>query len=234
MVVGREEAGVFAAEIERLFQMRDHRREVVRRPRPRPGIVGGGAVRVGARDIVRRDLDRLLEVAPYDADQAGVVVVRRQALGIGFEIIDQPAERRIDEPFMRQPAKRRGLTAARGSATGGHVSGLVPRQHRAGGIEIVNLQQQALELRELHFGRSSGVVRPRLSRLGPALADLARLDPGFPGFGGFAHAWLLHRPDRSCTICTAGSIQPLTNFRTYLAPVGTADDKKPKRKSAQE
>ena len=116
-------------------------------------------MRVGARDIVRRDLDRLLEVAPYDADQAGVVVVRRQALGIGFEIIDQPAERRIDEPFMRQPAERRGLTAARGSATGGHVSGLVPRQHRAGGIEIVDLQQQALELRELRFGRSSGVVR---------------------------------------------------------------------------
>ena len=100
--VRREEGGIFAAQVECPFEIRHHGREVVRRPRPRPCIVGGGAVRVRARDIVRRYLDLLLIFAACDTDQARVVVVVRQALAKASERVDQRAERRRDRPLVRK------------------------------------------------------------------------------------------------------------------------------------
>ena len=108
VLVGSEEAGIFAAEIERLFQIRHHGGEVVRRPRPRPGVVGGRAVRVRARDVVGRDLDRLLVVAARDADEAGVVGIVRQAFAERRKRVEQPADR-----WARPPARARGGTASR-------------------------------------------------------------------------------------------------------------------------
>ncbi len=81
MLVGREKPGVFATEIERLFQERQHGREVIGRPRSRPGIIGGGADRVGARDMLGGNLDRFFEVASRDADQACSVRVRGEIVG---------------------------------------------------------------------------------------------------------------------------------------------------------
>ena len=75
--IGRKEAGIFPAQLDGPFEERRHGREVVGRPRPRPGVVGRRAGRAGARDIVGRHLDRLFEVAFRHPDQAGVVGIRR-------------------------------------------------------------------------------------------------------------------------------------------------------------
>ena len=147
-------------------------------------------MRVGASDVIRRNLDRPLEVAPHDADQARLVRVRRQGLGVGLQIVDQPAEHGIDEPLMREPAQHRRLAAARRRTTGRHVRSLVPGQHRARSIEIVNLQEPALELREFHFGRPAGVARSKPLRFGcvdGGVRCFCRLARRLPGFGRFSH-----------------------------------------------
>ncbi len=102
MLVGREELGVFAAEIEGLVEERHHGREIIRRPRAGPGLERGGAVRIGARDVGGRNPARLLEIAGCDADQASVVGIGGQAVGIGSKLAEEAAERRIDGAFMRQ------------------------------------------------------------------------------------------------------------------------------------
>ena len=131
VLVGREEVGVLPAEVERLLEQRAHGGEVVGRPRARPGIVGGGAERAPAGDELGRHLGRLVEVAPHDAHQARIVAVVGQALGIGRQIVEQLAERRIGEPLVRQPAQGRALPGPRGRSALGHVGGLVPAEHRA-------------------------------------------------------------------------------------------------------
>ena len=73
VLVGRKVRGILSAELECPFEIGHHRREVVGRPRPRPCIVGGGAVCDGARDMVGRYLDLLLIFTVCDTDQARVV-----------------------------------------------------------------------------------------------------------------------------------------------------------------
>ena len=119
VLVGREEVGVSAAEVERLLEQRAHGGEVVGRARPRPGLVGGRAERAPAGDELGRHLDRLVEVAARDADQAGVVGVGGQALGMGLQVVEQLAERRVGELLVRQPAQRRALPARAAAPPGG-------------------------------------------------------------------------------------------------------------------
>ena len=124
--VGREEAGVFAADIEGLFQEWRHGGEVVRRPRPRPGIVGCRAERVGARHVFGRHLDRLLEVPARHADERRVVVVVGQSPRICRERVEELAKLRVHRFFVREPVQRRALAPARLRAALRHVGGLIP------------------------------------------------------------------------------------------------------------
>ena len=127
--------------------------KVVGRTRSRPGVVGGRAVLVGARDPFGGHLDRLLEVAPRDADQRGIVGIGRQAFGIGHERVDQPAERGIDRALMRHAGDTVALWRPRADGAAlRHVGGLVPAQHRPDRAEIADLEQPALELLEPVFG----------------------------------------------------------------------------------
>ena len=151
--VGREKAGVLAAEVERPLQQRPHGGEVVGGARPGPGVVGGRAVRAPAGDEVGRHLDRLLEVAARDADEAGVVAVWRQAVGVGLQRVEQLAERRIGELLMCQPAQHGALPGARRCPARRHVGRLVPAQHGARRGEIADLAQPAPELFELGLRR---------------------------------------------------------------------------------
>ena len=92
MVVWCKEIRVFATELDRLFQERQHRREVIRRPRSRPGIIGGGAECSGASYVVWRDLERFFEVAPCNTDQARVIRVWRKTLSKRCERVEQPTK----------------------------------------------------------------------------------------------------------------------------------------------
>lgn len=88
MFVGRKVGGIFSAKVQCPFEIRHHGREVVRRPHPRPCVVGGGGMRGRARDMVRRYLDLLLIFALCDTDQARVIGIIRQPLAIVRQCVD--------------------------------------------------------------------------------------------------------------------------------------------------
>ena len=97
VVVGREEAGILAAEIERLLQdtaawwrSRWPAARASRRRR-RPSRAALQRATKSAGTLIAFSI-----VAPRDADQARVVIVGRQAFGVGREAIEQLAERRIE------------------------------------------------------------------------------------------------------------------------------------------
>ncbi len=100
-----------------------------------------------------RHLAGLLEVASGDADQACVVAVVGQPFGIRLERVDEPAQRRIDRPLVREPAQHRDLAGARAGAAVRHVGGLIPVEQAAGRLEIADLGEAALELGELVLRR---------------------------------------------------------------------------------
>ena len=146
VAVRREETRVFAAQLQRLFQIRHHRGEIVRRPRTRPGIVGRRAMRIRARDVIRRHLDRLLVLPPRDADQARIVMILRQALAVAREPIQQLADLGRNPPLVRKAGEQRGLPPARLRAALRHVGRLIPIQHGSGRAQIGDLAQPRLEL----------------------------------------------------------------------------------------
>ncbi len=150
--VGTEVVGKPAAEIQRLLEIGPHGGEVVGRPRARPGVVGGRAHLAPARDEIGRHLGRLLVVAAHDADEAGIVGARRAGSPHRRQPIEQPAERRIGELLVREPAERRALAGTRGGPALGHVGRLIPAEHGAGIAEVGNLEQPPPQLRQLGFG----------------------------------------------------------------------------------
>ena len=201
--VGGEEAGILAAEVERLLQEGTHGGEVVGRARARPGVVGGRAHLAPAGDEVRGHLDGPLVVAPGDADEAR----RRRSRGAGCRhraaraSSSLPSAGSVDL-LVREPAKRGALPPARGGAALGHVGGLVPAEHRAGRAEVADLEQPALELVELAVGAGrgrglAGLCR-RPFRRGLGFSRRFRLG-GRLGLGLRAHArGVLRNRGRNC------------------------------------
>ena len=116
VVVGAEIAGVLAAEIQRLLQEGAHGREVVGRPRPRPGVVGG---RAHLARSARRNRRAPWWPSRSRAGRRGSGWRRRSRRAgssrVGGEAVEQPAERRIGELLVRQPAaaSRPGARARR-------------------------------------------------------------------------------------------------------------------------
>src|SRR5439155_20474332 len=104
--------------------------------------------------------------------------------------------------LVREPAQRCPLAPARSGSLLGHVGGLVPGQDRGGAVQVVDLEQAALELRKSVLGRPPVVASrwaglPRARRYGPAGAGFASscsLGFGLAGFGlagfGLAGFWL--------------------------------------------
>ena len=113
-------------------------------------------MRAPACDEVGGHLHRLLEVAARDADETGIVAVLRQAIGVGLQLVEQPAECRIGEPLVRQPAQEGALPGARHRPTRRHVGGLVPAQHGTRRAEVADLAQTRLEVFEPCFCRRDG------------------------------------------------------------------------------
>jgi hypothetical protein len=126
VLVGGEERGVFAAEIEGTLQQGPHAGKIVVLPRPRPGIVGGRGVRARLLDEAGRNLHGLGEIARRHADEGRIVAVGRQALLIGRQLLDEAAETGIRPALMQEPAHERALPSARVSAGFRHIGGLVP------------------------------------------------------------------------------------------------------------
>ena len=103
-------------------------------------------MRIRARDVVRRHLDRLLVLPPRDADQARIVVILRQALAVAREPVQQPADLGRNPPLVCKAGEQRGLPPARGRAALRHVGRLIPIQHGSGRAQIGDLAQPRLEL----------------------------------------------------------------------------------------
>jgi hypothetical protein len=96
-----------------------------------------------------------LEVAPRDTDEASIVGICRQTVGVGLQLVEQLAERWIRELLMRQPAQRRALSGACCCPARGHVGRLVPAQHGTGRTKIADLAQPVLEVLEHRLRRTN-------------------------------------------------------------------------------
>jgi hypothetical protein len=149
----RVEACIFAAELDVLFQIRPHGGEVVSRPRFGPSHIGSRAVRTRPLDIVGRQPDRLVEVPPRHPDQRGILGIVGQLLTIGCQLIDEPAQFRINGPLMGKSREQRRLAPPRLRSAGRHVGCLVPAQHRIGVVEVADFEQALLQRGELRFRR---------------------------------------------------------------------------------
>jgi hypothetical protein len=152
MIVGRKEAGVFATNIDSLFKERQHGREVVCRSRSGPGIIGRGAERTGAGDVLGGDPERFFEVASCDADYVCFIRIRRETLSIGHEGVEQPAYRWVDELLVCEPVQHCALATSRYCTAPGHVGGLIPAKEGARGNKVADFQQTRLELMQHALG----------------------------------------------------------------------------------
>ena len=148
-----EEIGELAAVVEGLLQIGLNDAEVVGGAGARPRIVTGGFVRLEVTDKLQRHLDHTLVFAARDADEAGVVGVVGQGVGVGLQGIEQAAHLRIHKLLAPEGRQKRQLPPARGGASGGHVGHLVPTEERCRGVEVVDLHQPAAELGQVCLWR---------------------------------------------------------------------------------
>ncbi len=112
-------------------------------------------MRIGARDEFGWDFDRFLEVAPGNADQARIVGIVGQTVGMRSQPVDEPAQRRVDGPLVTEAAQHGALATAGIGPAIGHVGLLIPAEHIAGRTEVADLAQALLELGEPGFGRNA-------------------------------------------------------------------------------
>ena len=147
VVVGAKKSEYSRLSSSVFFQIRRHRGEIVGRPRPRPGIVGRRAVRVRARDVIGRHLDRLLV---FRAARRGSGTHRRdRAAGSRRRASSPSSSLPISGEIDRSCARRessRTLPPARRRAAWRHVGRLVPVQNGSGRAQIGDLAQPRLEL----------------------------------------------------------------------------------------
>ena len=102
--------------------------KVVGRARPRPGVVGGGACALSARDEFGRHLDRPARTRAARRGSGWRRPNRRAALGVGHS--RRAAGRARGRWPSRAPAgEQRALPAARCRAARRHVGRLIPAQH---------------------------------------------------------------------------------------------------------
>ncbi len=141
MLVAGKEVGILPAHIQRLLQGGLHAAEVVGRPRLGPQREGLRHVARKRRSKFGGHLGAPLVVAACHAHQGGIVVVGRQAVGIGLQFVEQAADGGIGGGLMCQPLERRHLAGAAGSPGGRHVRGLVPAQHGVGRGDVIGLAQ---------------------------------------------------------------------------------------------
>ena len=136
------------------LQRRQEDREVVRLARLEPGDVRLAALaRPGGRELGGH-APRLLPVAPRDADQARVVGVVAELLLERRHLVEQAPDLVRDEALVHEPGERRRGLRPGGSALRRHHRPLVPAEHAERPLEIVDLGQPLLQVRE------SGAHRP--------------------------------------------------------------------------
>ena len=101
---------------------------------------------------------------------------------MGLERVEQLAELRIDRLFVHQLAEGGALAGPRAGSAFRHVGCMIPAKQRARGVEVADLEQAALELRELGLCRLSMAQAP--AGFSPAFSRahtdlvLADLGPG--------------------------------------------------------
>ena len=122
--------------------------EVVRLARLEPGDVRLAALARPVGGELGRDAARLLPVAAGDADQARVVGVVVELVLERRELVEQAADLVGDEPLVRDPGERGGHLRAGGGALRRHHRPLVPAGDRGGLLEVVDLGQPLLQIRQ--------------------------------------------------------------------------------------
>ncbi len=119
VLIAGEIVGQLPTQVNGLDQVGLDGLEVVPGPGLGPHLVRLGAVVGQLGHKGRRDAHRPFVLAPRDPDQAGVVRVVGQALRVGPQIVQEPADGRSDELDVGQPLQ------------GGHLPGAGLQRHRA-------------------------------------------------------------------------------------------------------
>ena len=119
--------------------------------------------RRGARDLgveVGRDLERLLEIAARDADQAGLVGIRVEALLVRAQLFEQVADPVLREPLVGDAVERRELLGPCLRPAPGHHRLLVPAEQARCPAQVADLCQPCLQILVVLFHG----VRPQAAR----------------------------------------------------------------------
>src|SRR6266511_2358847 len=161
LIGGIEAVDVAVLELQVLLQMGQHRlvvRVLLRgapvghRERARPAHL--------ARQR-RRNANRLLVVAPRDADQARVVTVVVEAPLELLQVLEEGTELGSDEALVGQPPDRRERVRTCLRAAGRHHHALVPEEQRGRLPQVVDLAEEAFQLIELGICHGANFVRRR-------------------------------------------------------------------------
>ena len=130
-------------------------REVVRLARLEPRDVRLAALPCPVGGELGRNAARLLPVAAGDADQARVVGVVVELVLERRELVEQPSDLVGREPLVRDPGERRSHLRACGRALRRHHRPLVPAGDRGGLLEVVDLRQPLLQIRQRRAHRDA-------------------------------------------------------------------------------
>ena len=122
--------------------------EVVRLARLEPGDVCLAALACPVGCELGRDAACLLPVAAGDADEARVVGVVVELRFVRRELVEQASDLVGDEALVRDPGERGGDLRAGSGALRRHHRTLVPTGDRGGLLEVVDLGQPLLQIRQ--------------------------------------------------------------------------------------
>jgi hypothetical protein len=151
------------------LEIRKERLEVGALPRLRPHRQRGYRC---VRDLpaqLGRHSARLLPVAPGDADEAGVVGIRVEALLVRPQVLEQPPDAVGGEALVADPLQRRDFLGAQRRRAGGHQHLLVPLEEQRGASEVDDLAEPPLQFIELLVHGSPFSRRARRSASRPAM-----------------------------------------------------------------
>ena len=149
VVITGEEAGVFAGEEQRLFEVRLYGGEVVFGASGGPYGKSLGGMRRRALGEFGGHADRPFVFAADVAIERGVILFRRPALKFRLQGIQQAADLWSHEMFMGQAAEGSQLTGARRATAGWHLGRLIPMQDGSGAAQVVDDMKSGFQLFQL-------------------------------------------------------------------------------------
>src|SRR2546427_7947878 len=165
-LLGRWEArDVAVPQLDHLLEPRAEALVVRLLPGLDPRAEGERAGACGDRRQLRRDADRLVEVAACHPHQAGLVGLGVETLLVRAQLLEQIADLVRDERLVREATDRRELLRANRRTVGRHDRLLIPGEQGTDLDEVVDLAELRAQGLECRRCSHSAVDRTRFDRI---------------------------------------------------------------------